>query len=309
MSTGPTAPSGFLHSAWGVTWLLPFPFAELRRAPAGAAPEVAVLDGPVPPWPRSADGSLLRGPTTPREFRFNLPGTARILVREGREILVERHPGSTETNLRLLLLGTGAALVLHQRGALPLHASGIVGPKGAILFLGHSGTGKSTLVAEFLRRGYPMLAEDLAAVRLAPDGTAWVAPGVASARLWADSARTLGFSTEGLARVRPELEKFLLPVGPEQLASEAEPLHRVYSLSTHNRPEVELEELQEARKFNSLLEQTWMKMAVRRMGLEAEHFRRVVLLARRVGVVRVRRPQRGFRLAQLADALEADFQS
>lgn len=294
------------YAAYGLTWQMPLACPELRRAPADSAVDVTVAycDLPLPP-----SGSLSAGPlrqVTPGEARFSLPGVAGLLVRGGNEILIERQPDADDEMVRLLLLGTGMALLLHQRGLLPLHASAIVAPAGAILFMGHSGAGKSTLLNEFLRRGYPMLAEDLAAVRLAADGAAWVEPGVQTTKLWADSAAVLGRPTGGLARVRPELEKFFVPVdGP--LATAPARLAAIYTLASHNEPAISLEERRDARKFNALLDHTWQKLVVKRMGLHGAHFQRAIAVANQARMVRVLRPDEGFRLKELADAIEGDF--
>ncbi|MEZ4633911.1 MAG: hypothetical protein R2873_05500 [Caldilineaceae bacterium] len=296
------------YVAYGLIWRMPLACPELRTAPPGSLADVTVTYGELPP-PQSK--TVAAGPlrqVTPGEARFGLPGVARLLVRGGNEILIELGPDADDDMVRLLLLGTGAALLLHQRGSLPLHASAIVTPTGAVLFMGHSGVGKSTLLNEFLRRGYPMLAEDLAAVRLAEDGVAWVEPGVQITKLWADSAAVLEQPTDGLARVRPELQKFVVPVSGS-LAIDAAPLAAIYTLATHNLPAIELQERRDARKFNAMLDHTWQKLVVKRMGLHVAHFQRAVAVANQARIVRVHRPDEGFRLKELADAVEADFTS
>ena len=296
------------YAAYGLVWRMPLACPELRVAPASAAADVIVQYGQVPPPPAHASAAGPLRQVTPGEARFGLPGVARLLVRGGNEILIERRPEADDDMVRLLLVGTGMALLLHQRGLLPLHASAIVAPAGAVLFMGHSGAGKSTLLNEFLHRGYPMLAEDLAAVRLAADGAAWVEPGVQTTKLWADSAAVLGQPTDGLVRVRPELEKFVVPVdGP--LATAPVRLAAIYTLASHNEPAIILEERRDARKFNALLDHTWQKLVVRRMGLHTAHFQRAIAVANQARIVRVLRPDEGFRLQELADAIEADFVS
>ncbi len=294
------------HYAYGLLWQMPLACPELRVAPVGSATDVTVQYGELPPAPAHA---LAAGPlrqVTPEETRFGLPGVARLLVRSGNEIIIERQPDADDEMIRLLLLGTGAALLLHQRGVLPLHASAVVTPAGAVLFMGHSGAGKSTLLNEFLRRGYSMLAEDLAAVRLDAAGVAWVEPGVQVTKLWADSAAALGQPTEGLPRVRAELEKYVLPV-TDALADAPARLAAIYVLASHNQPHVHLEERRDARKFNALLDHTWQKLVVKRMGLHGAHFQRAIAVANQARIVRVQRPDDGFRLKELADAVEADF--
>lgn len=154
--------------------------------------------------------------------------------------------------------------------------------------------------------GYPMLAEDLAAVRLDMAGVAWVEPGVQVTKLWADSAAALGQPTAGLSRVRPELEKFVVPVGAA-LVKTAAPLAALYVLSAHNEPAIVLEERRDARKFNALLDHTWQKLVVKRMGLHGSHFQRAVAVANQARIVRVQRPEGEFRLTELADAVAANF--
>lgn len=296
----------FDYAAYGLIWRMPLACPELRAAPGGAAADVTVGYGELPPPPAHASAAGPLRQVTPGEARFGLPGVARLLVRGGNEIIVERQPDADDEMIRLLLTGTGAALLLHQRGLLPLHASAVITPAGAVLFMGHSGAGKSTLLNEFLRRGYPMLAEDLAAVRLDGDGRAWVEPGVAVTKLWADSAAMLGQSTDGLPRVRPELEKFVLPVTAALVDAPAR-LTAIYVLASHNQPTIHLEERRDARKFNALLDHTWQKLVVKRMGLHTAHFQRAIAVANQARIVRVQRPDDGFRLKELADAVEADF--
>lgn len=302
----PPAVAPYIYHAYGLIWRMSLACPELRPAAGNHPPDVMVHWGAVPPPPPATQAAGPLRQTTPGEARFGLPDVARLLVRGGNEIVIERKPNADEQMIRLLLLGTGMALLLHQRGLLPLHASAVVAPAGAVLFMGHSGAGKSTLLNAFLRRGYPMLAEDLAAVRLDADGRAWVEPGVAATKLWADSAAALGQSTVGLPRVRPELEKFIVPAA-DVLATEAAPLAAIYVLATHNQPTIALEERRDARKFNALLDHTWQKLVVKRIGLHAAHFQRAVAVANQARIVRVLRPDDGFHLAKLADAIETDF--
>jgi hypothetical protein len=177
-----------------------------------------------------------------------------------------------------------------------------------VIFLGHSGAGKSTLLNEFLRRGYLMLAEDLAAVHLDATGTAWVEPGVQITKLWADSAAVLEQTTEGLARVRPQLEKYVVPIG-HALATEAAPVAAIYVLSLHNQDHVTLVEQRDARKFNALLDHTWQKLVVKRMDLHRAHFQQVTAVASQTRITRVQRPDQGFHLTEMADLIEADFKA
>lgn len=245
---------------------------------------------------------------TPDSTIFCFPGVARYLVKSGSEISIAPEYGVDESQIRLFLLGTAASLLLHQRGLLPLHASGICTPKGAILFTGHSGFGKSTLLATFLDRGYSMLTDDLAAISLDGNGRPQVAPGFPHLKLWADSAKKLDKLTDNLTRVRPEIDKFSVPTN-EWLDTQPVPLLAVYALTPSNELPIRIEPLQDARKFNVFLDHTWQKLALKRMNRHAEHFQLAVSVANQVHIQRVYRPEKPFLPHALADLIEADFRS
>ena len=294
------------YLAFGLRWRLPFLCPEMGAPLPDSDAEVIVRYG-VPP--EALDGAGSAGPfqkVAADAVLFSFPGVARYLVREGKEIVIQREDGAVAADVRLFLLGTGASLLLHQRGLLPIHASGIRTQHGAVLFAGHSGTGKSTLLATFLARGYAMLTDDLAAITLDAKGRPLVYPGYPQLKLWADSAKELQQPTDGLRRVRPTLQKFAVPQDgalPEQPL----PLLAIYLPTVHNEPALRLETLSDARKFNVFLDHTWQKLALRRMGRQAEHFGQAVAVANHSRVMRVYRPEKPFFTGELADLIEADF--
>jgi hypothetical protein len=83
----------------------------------------------------------------------------------GREIVVDLLPQADTGVVRTLLAGRIMAYLLRQRGYLPLHASAICIDGKGVLFLGESGSGKSTTAAAFHSRGHHVLADDVTAVR------------------------------------------------------------------------------------------------------------------------------------------------
>lgn len=281
------------HRAFGLTWSIGFDLPAFDRiddtpCPYGESADVVVVEGSVRRPGADADWAgpvrAIDGP----DVVFGSPaGPARIRVTGGQRIVLDRRDSSDEA-VALLLMGPGPAIVLHQRGALPLHGSGVVTEAAGLLLVGHSGAGKSTVLGALVNRGYPAVCDDLAAVTV-DGGVARVHPGTNVVKVWADSAESLGWPTEGLSRVRQELTKYLRPLAPR--AGEAVRLTTVYCLSTHNDSKVVLEERLRAAKVNTLLDHTWQKMVVRRMGLQGQHFQRVVEVAGQVRVVAVRRPQ------------------
>ncbi|WFR62136.1 hypothetical protein P9222_28415 [Paenibacillus amylolyticus] len=85
-------------------------------------------------------------------------------MEQGKRIVVSPIPGADEKKVRLFILGTCMAVIMMQRGILPLHGSAVVIDGWAYAFVGYSGAGKSTLSAALASRGYPLLTDDVVAL-------------------------------------------------------------------------------------------------------------------------------------------------
>jgi len=167
----------FNYTAYGLSWQLPLSWPDLRSS-QNQNPDVVVRFGSVP---KGLPDSVAVGPlrnVTQGAVLFTFPQVARYLIRDGCEIIIQPEPDADDSTIILALLGTCAAILLHQRGILPIHASAIKTPRGAVLFTGHSGYGKSTLLGAFLGRGYAMLNDDIAAIEMEEDGRPQVLPGL-----------------------------------------------------------------------------------------------------------------------------------
>ena len=62
---------------------------------------------------------------TPNEAYLHWPQVGTFLVRNGNEIVVDPVQSAEDRLVRLPLLGTALAILLHQRGGLVLHASAV----------------------------------------------------------------------------------------------------------------------------------------------------------------------------------------
>lgn len=123
-------------------------------------------------------------------------------------------PGADEEAVRIDLLGRVFALALQLGGALPLHGSGVELPAGAIVFMAPKYHGKSTTALALVDAGAKLVADDMIAV--VPGGPARVLPGVASARLWLNSAERLEVVNAGRIRDQGEA-KVVLEALPESM--------------------------------------------------------------------------------------------
>ena len=240
------------------------------------------------------------------EFLLKINGIAKYKVSDGNKIYIEPAPEGSENDIRVFMLGSVFGALLHQRQLLVLHAGAISTPNGAVLLSGPSGAGKSTLLGEMLKRGYPMMVDDVCAVTSNADSQLVVIPGYPRTRLWADAAKKLEIKTKGLQRTRPQLEKYERQV-PSHFHNEAACLKSIYLLTSNNDDEIHIEPLPAIKKFSAVMQNTYRNAFLEGLELRRIHFELATMVATTTIVKKVTRPMKGFRLTELADAVESDF--
>ena len=94
--------------------------------------------------------------------------------------------GTTSDEIEHLYLNHVLPLIKNAQGSLVLHSSGVKIGDEAVLFVGTSGSGKSTIATYFATKGHALISDDN--VELVEDGNSLtVQPGHPSLRLRADS--------------------------------------------------------------------------------------------------------------------------
>lgn len=277
--------------------------------PSEGMPDVWIRRGQVGEHLEGASRESVLFETAPEQFLLKVRNVARYLVRDGAEIVVDPAPDCGAGTVRLFLLGSAMGALLVQRGLLPLHASAIATRRGAVALAGPSGSGKSVLAAVFRRRGYRVLADDLLAVSLA--GEPLVLPGSPNLMLWADALGHLGIDGTSLRAVRPDLQKYLLPLH-ERFSTAPLRLHKIFSLA--RAAKLGLEPIEGREKVRTLAGHAYRRLFATGMKLSAEHSERVRAVAGPTPMVRAfwpdaTRPEIVWRLEEFADLLAEDLEA
>jgi hypothetical protein len=108
---------------------------------------------------------------------------------DGSRITWYNRAGALPELVRNIVLGPALALALELAGFLCLHGSAVVIGSQGLVFLGPKHHGKSTIASALTLAGARLVGDDLVAV--APGPPATIRPGVASVRLWDDTANAL----------------------------------------------------------------------------------------------------------------------
>jgi hypothetical protein len=140
-------------------------------------------------------------------------------------------PAVPEETLRHILLDQVIPLWMSARGKVVLHASAVQSPVGALVFLGATGQGKSTIAASLCNGGFSLLTDDCIHLRIEGDRLVGV-PSYPSLRLWSDTARELFGAAPSLLPVAHYTDKGR--VGSESVrfrfTAEPTPIRAVYSI-------------------------------------------------------------------------------
>ena len=223
------------------------------------------------PWTRfyrTDSGYLLRFPEL-ADFEVSA---------DGRVVSSWPIPGISEETIRHLYLNQAPPLALSRQGKRVFHASAVEAPAGALVFLGESGRGKSTLAASFALSGFRFLTDDALLLEPKAGGYA-VQPSHPSIRLWDDSKDELVGDDARLAPAVQYTSKARLLSGDAlAFCSEERMLRRMYFLGAGDADQVGFTPMTPGDAVMGLVGNSFLLDIAGRESLSA-HFNQVVELA------------------------------
>lgn len=264
-------------------------------------PEILISIKPVPSSIKETTtrGVLFEG--SHNEFLLHVPNTGSIYVTRGRVIHIEKKVGASWDDLRVFLLSSGMGALLHQRKLLPMHASTVRINDTVLMFMGNSGTGKSTLAAAFEKKGASVLADDISLIQPKNEAVV-IMPSFPQLKLWADAIQKLEETAENMKKVRAELGKYWKNIDNRFIDKPLSP-KVAFALSPVNNTGFSVKEMQGIEKFNLLRNNTYKIRFIQGTGLEKEHFTNISKLANNIILHKIERPSGSFELHKLVDVI------
>jgi hypothetical protein len=300
-----SSPEAGIFQAFGLTISSCLDFPELTASTGD--PQVAVAYGDVPTELHGAKSKGVCYQAIPGQVLLQLDGIARFWVRDGREIVIDRHPDAGDDDVRLFLLGSPFGALLQQRGLLVLKGSMVQVDDGCVIFLGQSGVGKSTLAFAMSQRGYRCLSDDVCAVSIGENGIPYAVGSYPQVNLWPDALVSMSIDPSGLRRVRPRLEKRAVPL-KDTFDHDPLPVKRLYWLCTsRHKEDIRLQPIDGPLKMRFLRDSTYRLEFLQGQALAARHFQQLARFVSGISVIEVARPAGQFRLGRLADMIEGDL--
>lgn len=194
-------------------------------------PEVKIIQSDVDPFQVSkaeveGDNYLVNGD----DVYLWWDEIGKVKISNGELVTVESDKdleSSDELNIIPFLLGPVMALLLHQRGFLVLHGSAVNTGTEAVAFLGHRGNGKSTTAIHLYVEGYPLVADDILAIKFDEEGFPVVYPGYPHVRLSDEAYHQVKNHTDILTPIRTLAGKVFCDAS-HQFSTEPVRLEKIY---------------------------------------------------------------------------------
>ena len=214
------------YAVYGLTLTSPLLFPELL--PGLGRVDVFIDVSQVKSAVFHEHSPILCAAVSPSRVHLTWGGVGDLLIEDSQRITVIAGPNTDEDALRLFILGAGLGVLLHQRGLLVIHASGVIIEDRVVGFIGAKGWGKSTTAATLHQRGHTLISDELLVVRFDDQGYPWVIPGSPQIKLWEDALVSTGGDPNSAVRVRSGVDKF--HVNAASIAPNELPLHGLYLL-------------------------------------------------------------------------------
>ena len=293
----------YCYKVYGLYIVSELELPELKRIQSNKA-DVTVSFDKVPEHLPEVRGSGILFEAAPNDFLFKFNGIGRYRVQNGNRISIQPESEALPDDIRLVLLGSSIGALLHQRGMLAIHGSAITDGKQTVIFSGQSGVGKSTLAGGLLELGYSVIADDISVIGQNNKKQFIVEAGIPHLKLWKDVLTHLNRS-EDLSKVRPQLEKYRVPI--PVLENESPRLSKVVILSPSNSKDFTYSEILGKEKFHLLRNNTYRLQFIDKMNQTEVHFHNLSQAVNKIRMFHVSRPQDPLNLLEFANYISANI--
>lgn len=236
----------------------------------------------------------------PSRFYLDIRSVARYLVENGNKIFIAPYKESNRLELSVYLLGSAFGALLWQRGLFPLHASAVTNGKISFAITGDQGSGKSTSVSSFLKKGFIFVADDICAFTFQPDNLCTIQPGPPILKLLQDAALRYQLNLDENRfdlfdnKYRFKITKFVSI--PTRCAS--------LILLKDSKKTASVRQLHGAAKITALHDASYRQILIDGLGLRAQHFNYCTLLAKRLTIWEIVRNKQSTSIDAMSETIE-----
>lgn len=225
------------------------------------------------------------------EYYLEVENVAKYYAYQGKIIDVDINPRADSRTIRIYLLATVMAAVLHQRNCIPLHASAIKWKSGLVVITGESGAGKSTTVSGLVKSGYSIFSDDVIVLKQEKNKEVQARASYPMIKLWDDAIEKL--QSELFKRrdfvVKPGYEKFGF-FFHERFDVNPYHIKLIVVLKIKEIDHIEYKELQGGDAFKEFMAQSYRPGLLHSNSLRALNYAMLVSILKNAKLVLVHRP-------------------
>ena len=213
------------------------------------SPDIVIKAGKVRPLPEEETADITEASIILQlpEFRFEILG--------GNEIVYQITSTVSPEYLRPYILASGLGGILHQQGYLVLHGSAINYGGKAVIFCGNSGVGKSNTAGGFLKKGFPLISDDMCPI-VWKEGKPVLLNSFMSLKLWPSDIERINLNNEKTHNWNDPEEKARVIANYDRNESHFEIL-KIYMLESHEGRDIIMEPLSGIQKLRFLVQNTF----------------------------------------------------
>lgn len=218
------------------------------------------------------------------------------------ELIVYYQSEADLSDISMFLLGFTFSYLLVKRKIFTFHGNTIIHKGKGLMFLGESGSGKSSLSAGYLKAGDKMISDDISKVDLM-DTHAVVCPSYPSIKLWKTTSETLGFDLRNALEVFNQKNKFQLS-SAVLFSSTAAPLTAMIYIVPADTERVTLVRENAFRSVRILTENVYNFRIATLSAYKSSMSQFIIQLLEIVPVYTLRRPRNTFTVQEQMDVIE-----
>ena len=212
----------------GITIATDILFPELYKGIDTDTPDFRIGYGDVPEHLDNNQLDLLFVEGNCQQYLLQIPKIGRYLVVED-EIVIQPESNAPLPEVNKYILTHLLGVISYKKGFIPFHGGAFVVNDKAILISGISSIGKSALLAALLKKGFPIITDDISNVQMI-DGKAMLYPSFPFLMVFNDTIKKLQLDETIGIKLRDDMEKYMYPLN-EAWRKEPVELGEIYVLS------------------------------------------------------------------------------